>query len=774
MHEHKCKYNGHSYFNFKNQMFDSRVFECGVCLKRYNLGTFHQVLSGAIEKNRPLSLPCGHVFCEECLLKCSFESDKPDCHDPSMARYIVCPSDNKRHYGVNLSSLPCCYTILSNLPKDSSPSIIMKEMCCIRHPKKKIKFFCETHNEFLCSTCIVQHTGPGHTVTNFSITCITSTPTFIIDDQAKQNLEDILYKYDFQLSEATKQKSVCETSDKKLFEYFTCQLNKLNMAYDSAIKIINEKRKQFTEILKQSVTDEKRRLDAEKSKLYKKIDKLNEAMKPLKDYTNKLDHIPYEELYKVLLQKNSEFKQISDGPVKSIPEVVYACFKDTVKLSDLGSIQYLKGSEVKDFPISKVKSGNSPSKDGLDRREKCNSIQKGHSRLSDLDTSKTHRRERKANRIDKTCVDAIAAQNELSKVGIRKEDGQQQKINESLYPQTSRGKNNYFAISAYQPPSRSKATPSKHKNPKLTTNSSHTSTKAPDSLTPKPAKEASETMIKYGTSNLTGISRLAKKEFEKENLVKDSEPRNGKVQTTREIPGDKVIMAGTSRGSSLNPNAVLINPVIEEPFNENEKSMVKVLDYEQGKPPVGNPKEFNIFEANILNSEYVNALNNTSVVAHRVESGASSKTSQRSTSTSHRQTHMAKYAAGGTKNAKSILQPKQIQQQVIKIQSRDKALSNHPPQVPKKKHVWFSFNNINRASTKRPLHFNEGYLHIRYITYYRAVINPFLYNTITYKIQSQNNANTTQNGHQTFLIHLIGRDICESGLFILRHTSQNF
>ena len=522
-----------------------------------------------------------------------------------------------------------------------------------------------------------------------------------VDDQMKLNLDDTLYKYEVQLSETTKLKGLFDCTDKKLIEYFSCQLNKLNMSYDSAIKIINEKRKHFTELLKQSLSEEKRRLDSEKSKIYKRLEKLSESMKPLKECATNLDRMQYEELYKILVQKNSDLKQIADVQLKGVPDLVYACFRDSIKLSDLGSIQYLKSADTKDFIISKNKT-NSPGKE-CDRREKCNSINKNNNRASDLDTGKTHRKEKKSNRNDKTCTEEIVQNNECKPMNPPvnaskpKEDGQ--KINESLYPQTSRGKNNYFAISSYHPPNRAKATPSKHKNPKVATNSSHTSAKAPDSLTPKPAKEASETMIKYGTSNLTGISRLTKG-CEKENM-KNSELDLGynKVQTTREIP-DKIgtCGAGTNRGASANPTVIGlgINPVIEEPANENmnDKSIVKIMEEDNfnfveklgGSKEKADPKEFNIFEANILNSEYANALNNTSVVAHKLEA---SKSNQRSTSTSHRQahTHIAKYA-GGTKNGKAtVLQTKQVPQPVLKIPSREKASSNHPPQATKKKHV---------------------------------------------------------------------------------------
>lgn len=244
-----------------------------------------------------------------------------------------------------------------------------------------------------------------------------------------------MHKYSTQLGEARKQKNGCEVNDKKLCEYFNCQISKLNMAYDSAIKIINEKRKQFTEILRQRLVDEKRQVDSVKGKVSKKIERLSEAMKPLKEAVAKLDQIPYEELYQILLQKNAEFKQIVEESIRSIPETVYACFKDSLKLSDLGSIQYFKAAEMKDFIASKPKS--KPTKEEGDRKDKHR-----------LD-SKSHRKEKRLNHTDKLLVPEFAGT-------LGSED--------ALYLHTSRAKANYYAMNAQQLPTRSNAALSKQKS----------------------------------------------------------------------------------------------------------------------------------------------------------------------------------------------------------------------------------------------------------------------------------------------------------------------
>lgn len=35
---------------------------------------------------------------------------------------------------------------------------------CVRHPKRRVKFFCKSHSAYLCSDCIIIHLGLGHDV----------------------------------------------------------------------------------------------------------------------------------------------------------------------------------------------------------------------------------------------------------------------------------------------------------------------------------------------------------------------------------------------------------------------------------------------------------------------------------------------------------------------------------------------------------------------------------------------------------------------------------
>ena len=75
------------------------IFLCLNCSNEYN----------KINK-KPRSLPCGHIFCEECVSSFIQKDIK--------GNYIICPLDKKIHRNLNLPNIPICVRILENLPFD--------------------------------------------------------------------------------------------------------------------------------------------------------------------------------------------------------------------------------------------------------------------------------------------------------------------------------------------------------------------------------------------------------------------------------------------------------------------------------------------------------------------------------------------------------------------------------------------------------------------------------------------------------------------------------
>lgn len=121
------------------------IFECGVCFKTYN----HS-------EKKPLSMPCGHTFCLECLTKINKHG------------VVKCPFDKIQHH-TNIENLPVNYAILTALPMnqattgntgDSEPSMAN----CDIHKNKKVKFYCKNDSEMFCSKCVLRHTNLKHEV----------------------------------------------------------------------------------------------------------------------------------------------------------------------------------------------------------------------------------------------------------------------------------------------------------------------------------------------------------------------------------------------------------------------------------------------------------------------------------------------------------------------------------------------------------------------------------------------------------------------------------
>lgn len=94
---------------------------------------------------------------------------------------------------------------------------------------------------FLCSKCVLQHTGVGHSVKEFTV------------DSSKitEDFQDVSKVFDGIYHEVTKDKAHFDKADKRLQELCMQQVNMISLAFDSLVNNLAAKRKE----MKRKVTD---------------------------------------------------------------------------------------------------------------------------------------------------------------------------------------------------------------------------------------------------------------------------------------------------------------------------------------------------------------------------------------------------------------------------------------------------------------------------------------------------------------------------------------
>ncbi len=121
---------------------------------------------------------------------------------------------------------------------------------CLRHPDKKVKYFCESDVAFLCSRCVLSHTGSGHLIQEYKVDL----------NLVRSDLNDVKSKYQNLLDESESIRLVLDTADRKLADMCHKQSNKLEIAYRSMIKALESKRRELLTILRDFYSDQRQKV----------------------------------------------------------------------------------------------------------------------------------------------------------------------------------------------------------------------------------------------------------------------------------------------------------------------------------------------------------------------------------------------------------------------------------------------------------------------------------------------------------------------------------
>ena len=187
------------------------IYYCNKCFKEYNNIDL-----------KPLSLPCGDVFCQQCI----YELYDKKNHN------IICPI-HKKEISIEFNKIPICSKILINLKKISNIESKDNSLYCIRHSQNKVKYFCGQDKAFLCDNCLSQHNG--HKYVEFKL----NKENFTYEiNTLKSNFENLKNKY---LADKHRINSLISFANKHIDD----QIVKINNYFNSLINIINDKKNKY-------------------------------------------------------------------------------------------------------------------------------------------------------------------------------------------------------------------------------------------------------------------------------------------------------------------------------------------------------------------------------------------------------------------------------------------------------------------------------------------------------------------------------------------------
>ena len=248
------------------QKIDS-IFECGICFKPYNHND-----------KKPISLPCGHSFCSECI-RMLYKH-----------QVIKCPYDKVQHHQTP-ESLPVNYQVLTSLPmgvttesKDKEDgadkiTVLSTIRYCEVHPQKKVKFYCKNDRQMFCSKCVLKHTEMKHEVIPIS-------PKI---EEMKKMIEEMCTEVEKHDMSINVNEDLYNKLEVKVRKKFNEEVDKLEKSFRRIMDQLEIQHQNLFQMMKEQIDKEIKQLQEKKKKIKEREKMIEEQRTELKQAVTRME-----------------------------------------------------------------------------------------------------------------------------------------------------------------------------------------------------------------------------------------------------------------------------------------------------------------------------------------------------------------------------------------------------------------------------------------------------------------------------------------------------
>lgn len=176
-----------------------------------------------------------------------------------------------------------------------------KDVCFwTRHPQKRIKFYCEADEAFLCTQWKKEHKGSQHSLKDFKVDV----------KKMKVEISNMLKDYHLRVNQLIHAKKnlgdKIEDTDSKL----QTEMDKIEIHYNKMIEKLKHKKSVMIEELARSISYKSNKIKDKYWTILRQLEKLQEDWNSLNEFNNQLNKWSYEEFFRFRNLNQKELTQV--------------------------------------------------------------------------------------------------------------------------------------------------------------------------------------------------------------------------------------------------------------------------------------------------------------------------------------------------------------------------------------------------------------------------------------------------------------------------------